>query len=313
MRRRLCLPALAVLAGILAAAASPAFAADPGLTVLSFLKLGVGARAASLGDAYVAVAGDATATYWNPAGLLGIEHNDAAGMHNEWIQDLRHEFVAVGARRGRHAFGVSFIGLYTDDIEARTEQGDFDGHYGYSDNAFSASYAFQLHPALGMGGTVRYVRESIVGTRDGDFTMDGFAFDLGGTWRTPVRGVTAAAVLRNLGGKLSFDNLEGAGRFDLPNAFQGGLAFRRPDPRGGVLTLSADVLAASGDDASLRVGAEYAYQERFFFGLGYKTALDNEDMSFGAGYEDGIRVHYAFTPIASDLGNSHRFSLGYSW
>jgi hypothetical protein len=310
MTRRLGLLALCITT--LALAASPALAADPGLTVLGFLKLGVGARAAAMGEAYVAVADDAGATYWNPAGLLAIEHNDVMGTHNEWIQDLRHEFVAFGARRGRHAVGVSFIGLYTEDIEARTVQGDFDGHFGYSDNAFAASYAFQVTGDLGVGGTMRYVRESVVGTSEGDFTLDGMAFDLGGTWRTPVRGVSAGAVLRNLGGQLSYD-FAGATSFDLPTTLQAGLAYSRPDLRGGVLTVSADMLTARGDDTSVRMGAEYAYRGQYLIGAGYKSGLDNENVSFGVGYHKGVRVNYAFTPVYSDLGNSHRLSLGYAW
>ena len=302
-----------VLAGsFVLAAASPAQAADPGLTVLTFLKLGAGAHAASLGDAYVSVTEDASATYWNPAGLLQIERNDVLGAHNEWIQDLRHEFVSFGAHRGRHAVGISFIGLYTEDIESRDESGDFLGHFGFSNNAFSLSYAFQVTPKVGIGGTARYVRESLVGTSDGDFTLSGMAFDFGGTWETPLQGVRAAAVLRHLGGKLSYD-FDGAQDFDLPTALQAGFSYRRTDFRGGGLTVSADFLGARGDDASFLVGAEYAYRGQFLLGAGYKSGLDNENVSFGVGYQKNIRVHYTFTPIYSDLGSSHRISLGYGW
>jgi len=312
MTRRVGAIALGFLALCLVAAPPAALAADPGLTVLSFLKLGVGARAASMGDAYVAVAQDASATYWNPAGLLGIQRNDVVGVHNAWIQDLRHEFAAVGVHRGRHAVGLSFIGLYTPDLEQRNDQGDFTGHFGYSDAAFAGSYAFQLTDRVGVGATVRYLRESIVGTTDGDFALDGLAFDLGGTWATPLAGVDAGASLRNLGGQVSY-NFANAGSFDLPTTLQAGLAYHRADIRGGLLTVSGDVLAVSGDDTSVRVGAEYAYRGQFMVGAGYKTGLENENVSFGVGYENGIRVHYAFTPLYADLGNSHRISLGYAW
>ncbi len=312
MTRRVGAIALGILALCLITAPPAALAADPGLTVLSFLKLGAGARAASMGDAYVAVAKDASAAYWNPAGLLGIERNDVMGVHNAWIQDLNHEFVAFGAHRGRHAVGLSFIGLYTPDLEQRNDQGDFTGHFGFSDNAFAVSYAFQAAERVGVGATARYVRESIVGTTDGDFALDGLAFDLGGTWDTPLNGVSAGAALRNLGGQLSY-NFANAGRFDLPTTVQAGLAFHRADVRGGMITVSGDVLAVSGADASVRVGAEYAYRGEFMVGAGYKTGLENENVSFGVGYENGVRVHYAFTPLYADLGNSHRISLGYAW
>jgi hypothetical protein len=304
-----------VLAALLALLPAPARADDPGLTVLNFLKLelGAGSRAAALGEAYTAVVDDATATYWNPAGLLGIQRNDALGSHNEWIQDLRHEFVSFGAHRGRHAVGLSFLGLYTDDIEEReAETGEFLGHFGFSDNAFSLSYAFQVVPTLGVGGTFRYVWESVVGTSVDDFSMNGTAFDIGATWTTPLTGVTAAGVLRNLGGKVSYD-FEGAQDFDLPTTLQGGVAYRREDLAGGALVIAADVAAARGDDATAHLGAEYAYHGQFLFDAGYRAGFDNQNVSFGVGYQKGIRAHYAFTPIYNDLGNSHRFSLGYSW
>jgi len=311
MKRHLGLWAAAPLLAVLVSA-MPAHAADPGLTVLTFLKLGAGAQAASMGDAYVSVADDASATYWNPAGMLGIQHSDLLAVHNAWIQDFRHEFASFGTHRGRHAVGLSFIGLYTDDIEARDETGAYAGHFGYSDNAFSLSYAFQVTPDLGVGGTARYVRESLVGTTDGDLSLDGMAFDLGAMWHTPLDGVTAGATLRDLGGQLSY-NFDGAQSFDLPTALQAGLSYRRNDLGGGSILIAADFLGARGDDGSIRFGAEYTYHEQFLLGVGYKTGMDSEDVSFGAGYENRIKVHYAFVPIQGDLGSSHRISLGYGW
>lgn len=300
---------LAVVAATVGSA--PAQAADPGLTVLSFLKIGVGARPAGMGDAYVSVVNDATATYWNPAGLLRIESNDVMGNHQAWIQDLRHEFISFGARRGKHGFGVSFNGLYTGDIESRDETGAFAGHFGFSNTSFSGSYAFQLTHSLGLGGTARYVRESLVGTVEGDFSLSGVAFDLGATWITPIKGILAGATLRNFGSAMSYD-FEGAQEFDLPTAVQAGLSYQRTTPGGG-LVVAADFLGSRGDDASFRFGAEYAYRHQFLLGAGVKTGLDNEDVSFGVGYQKRLRVHYAYTPISNDLGNSHQVSLGYIW
>ena len=41
--------------------------------------------------------------------------------------------------------------------------------------------------------------------------------------------------------------------------------------------------------------------------------MDNANVSFGVGYQKGIRAHYAYTPVENDLGDSHRISLGYAW
>jgi len=296
---------IAVLSLILLPVAAQA--ADPGRTVLSFLKLGVDARATAMGEAYVAVAGDAAASYWNPAGLLRIEKNDVLGMHNAWVQDLRHDFVGAALHRGRHAAGISFIGLFTDDLERRDDTGKAGGSFGYSDVSVSGSYAFQVTQDIGLGATVRYLRESI-----DNQNLSGFAYDFGGYWDTPLDHLTAAASLRNLGGQMSFD-FEGAGSFDLPTTLQAGLAYTFPDLAGGRLLLASDFVAASGDDGSFHAGAEYAIKQVFLIGAGIKTGLDNENVSFGLGYDNNVRLHYAFTPLDSDLGNAHRFSLGYAW
>ena len=57
--------------------------AQTGATVgLSYLKIGVDARAAAMGEAYTSVTKDASATFWNPAGLAGSDKNSIVLMHN---------------------------------------------------------------------------------------------------------------------------------------------------------------------------------------------------------------------------------------
>ena len=57
----------------------PAFCADS--HAAPFLRMGVGARALGMGGAFTAVADDATASYWNPAGLTKIENIEATFMY----------------------------------------------------------------------------------------------------------------------------------------------------------------------------------------------------------------------------------------
>ena len=46
-----------------------------GISTAQFLKIGVGGRAAALGESFVAIANDASALYWNPAGLAQFDKN----------------------------------------------------------------------------------------------------------------------------------------------------------------------------------------------------------------------------------------------
>ena len=72
-----------------------------GATGMAFLKVGIGGRAVAMGGAYSAVSGDATAGYWNPAGLIGIEGRDVVWMHFAWFQGIRGTGPWKRASHGR--------------------------------------------------------------------------------------------------------------------------------------------------------------------------------------------------------------------
>src|SRR5438105_3412392 len=82
-----------------------------GTTTANFLKLGVGARAVAMGEAYSAVADDATALYWNPAGLARIAKDSAAFMHAPYLASTFYDYGAYGHRLGNQAFaaGVQYF------------------------------------------------------------------------------------------------------------------------------------------------------------------------------------------------------------
>jgi long-subunit fatty acid transport protein len=52
-----------------------------------FLKIGIGARATAMGSAFVSVADDASAIYWNPAGVARVSKNVATINHAAWLAD----------------------------------------------------------------------------------------------------------------------------------------------------------------------------------------------------------------------------------
>lgn len=72
--------------------AEPGFAA--GTTSAAFLRLGFGARATALGDAFTARADDASATYWNPAGMSLLPSRELLAEHDLHIQDISIDRLA---------------------------------------------------------------------------------------------------------------------------------------------------------------------------------------------------------------------------
>ena len=83
-----------------------------------FLGLGAGARAAALGSAYVALADDATAGYWNAASLSALSSRQVHLTHAEHFSGLiQRDFVAI-ARPGRllHGMALSLVRMGIDGI-----------------------------------------------------------------------------------------------------------------------------------------------------------------------------------------------------
>jgi len=95
-----------------------------------FLKIPVGARAVGMGGAFVAVADDATAPWWNPAGLVYLPYREVLPQHSEQFGNLvNHDYLGavfpLGGERGRRqALGVGVIRLAVDDIQITDRPGD---------------------------------------------------------------------------------------------------------------------------------------------------------------------------------------------
>jgi hypothetical protein len=111
----------ALLAAVLG---SLVLAAPAGATKYAgeFLKIQVGARALGMGGAFTAVADDATAPYWNPAGMVYLPYREVIPQHQEKFGNLaNHDYLGgvwpLGGPRGRNAaLGVGIVRFAVDDI-----------------------------------------------------------------------------------------------------------------------------------------------------------------------------------------------------
>jgi hypothetical protein len=283
-------------------------AASPAQTGFRFLELGVGGRAAAMGEAYTSLATDGTAVYWNPAGLARMEGIKLHLAHAEWFEGVSHEYVGAGMRMGRHAIGGSFSGIFTGSMDRRDDKGRQIGTYGYYDMAAAVSYAYEARPDLWVGATGKFLREGI-----DNHSGNGFAADFGFQWLTPWEGVTAGAALRHLGPGITVNEEE----TKLPTAFQGGVSFRRQlVASGGTILVSLEARKSREDDTNLLYGADYVFPQGFSVQAGYRSGMDSADLSFGARMSRGMySISYAYVPYSDlvDVGDTHRISLDISF
>lgn len=157
-----------------------------------FMSIGVGARSLAMSNSVIGSVNDATAGYWNPAGLLGVENDmQVALMHSEYFAGIAKFDYGSMARRidSNSAIGFSVIRFGIDDIPNTIELIDPSGNINYdristfsaADYAFMVSYARKLSvPGLHFGANVKVIHRRI-----GDFARSwGFGIDLGAQYKT---------------------------------------------------------------------------------------------------------------------------------
>lgn len=281
-----------------------ASAGEPGSSGFTFLRLGNGARAGAMGEAFTAVADDATSIYYNPAGMAAVEEVELNLTHNEWLMDIRFEQATVANEMWGGVGGLSFTGLYYGSIDRYGEYPSLtpDGTFSPYDMALSLGYARDVIPNLAVGAAFKVIYSKI------DFeSATGYAFDLGVTHRSKIKGLILAASLLNLGPQTSFVEEKFYPPFQL--RLGGAYEIRKEALHGGII-LAADVVFPNDNDAKTHLGFEYAYEKLLMVRLGYKIGYDVQAATMGAGIGwKTLRFDYAYMPVDFDLGDAHRFSL----
>lgn len=175
-----------------------------------FLSMGVGARSLGMGSAYVALGGDVTYGYWNPAGLANIQYPEISAMHSRRFGGIVNYDYAGFAMpfRGNASLGLNLIRVAVDDIPIPVlprpdlgldqsytdENGNIvsnrpyvDRYVNNADYAIFLSYARQKSRAFAYGANAKFIRRGV-----GDNSAWGIGFDIGALWR-PVDKLTLGA------------------------------------------------------------------------------------------------------------------------
>ncbi|MBC8181052.1 PorV/PorQ family protein [candidate division KSB1 bacterium] len=281
-----------------------------GKSGFTFLKLSPSARAAALGDAYTAIANDAYAIFYNPAGLTQINKFAYGFTYGKWIVDSRLMSFAGAYKFGRSTVGLSVISFAPPDFEETTiyESEGTGRMINVGDIAFGAAYAIELTDKLSFGVKANYVEETI--DRD---KATGLMLDLSTFYRTGFKDLVLAMAMKNFGPDRKFINE----KFKMPLLFNINIAMnfigKHGDPF--VMKVSTESCFATDYKDRYHVGAEVWLLDKLALRGGYKFYYDLEDYSFGAGF----KINVAGKPISIDVAYSNvlsyfeaplRFSIG---
>ncbi len=297
MNARWSYPALLLL--VLAASAS-LFAADDGGTE-SVFTIGAGARAMGMGNGFTALAEDATAVYYNPAGLAFLPSQQISFLHTILFEGTVYDFASyvypLGSAGG---LGLAGMRIGTDDIERRDLTHDL-GQFSASQIQILLSYGRALNDRLAAGGSLKLAHQSI-----DDFSAYGYGLDLAGRARV-MSTLSAGFLMQDLiGARLKLAKAKER----VPFLLRAGLAYlyRRDNlPLSG--TVSLDLDKPENRSVKLHAGMEIAHSNGLVVRGGYDR--DNITLGFGLRYQR-LTFDYAYKFI-DRLSDSHRFSLTFSF
>lgn len=272
-----------------------------GETGLAALKIGAGARATAMGEAFVAIADDASGVFWNPAGSVWMNKRKAHFTYNSWIQGIHHNIASMTTPTRYGSFGVGLMLNSIDGFERRTiaseeALGTFSAH----DFSLLLNFAHQVSPDLSLGINFKYLSEKIYLDN-----ANGYMVDLGVRYRAPLPGLFLAVSLQNFG----YSTQMAQEKIRLPRTLRLGAAYRLPLKRV-QMVVALDYVQVATEDSYLNVGTEIFVVPALALRIGYQTGFVDKDLSAGFGINIGrVEIDYAYVPFGRDLGDAHRFSL----
>jgi len=307
-----------------------------GTTGAPFLAIGTGARALGMGDAFVAIANDVSALYWNPAGTARIGSREVMFSHTEWFVATRVTWLGVSVPLDQNnAVGVSVALLDYGEGEVTTvEFPEGTGErWSASDLALGISYARNLTDRFSVGGTAKFVQQKLWNER-----AAGFAFDVGVLFLAGVSGLRLGATVANFGTDMRLDGKdlfvqhdidpENAGNnpaisaklkvdaWSLPLLFRVGTAMDLLSTESSRLTVGIDALHPTDNTESINTGFEYSFRQALYFRAGYKGLFqkDSQDRySVGVGLSQsvgGLRISIDYSYQEVKLLNAvQRFAV----
>lgn len=287
--------------------------AKVGTYSLQFLKIGPSSRATGMGGAFTALADDASATYWNPAGMVDVTNTAIMLEHTFWPADMALDYASIVFTMPflPGTWGASARALSMDPQKERTIflPGGTGREFDAGDMSFGLSYAQFFTDKFSAGATVHFIHSGLA-----EKSVNTYAIDFGLIYRIGFRGMRLGMMIQSLGGKVDYDSRDSK----IPTTFKVGLsmaAYRR-----GAHSLNGvgEFSHPSDNTETVNLGGEYAFNQFFYLRGGYNFGYDAAGAAFGFGLRidttqtSDLDFGYSWEDFGF-LGDVHRLTVGFSY
>jgi hypothetical protein len=277
-----------------------------GIGAFSAFKNGIGARALAMGGAFVAVADDATAVCWNPAGLAQLGDTRLAGMSTDlYGLGITHQYVGAVTSFANLGIGLGWERAAIDG-QVIDGTGGLGASFTWTEQAIVGSLATNVMDIAMAGANVKYyMADSGLGD-----SASGFGFDLGLLVSLGDMFVIGVNAMDLAGSTVEWD---GGATDVISGVYKAGLAMNLAED---MLVLAADVDFDGSALGDTHVGVEFNVIDELALRGGVVLTDDFQEYYFtvGAGINvAGLYVDAAYI-LEETLGNtlvlSAEFSLG---
>ncbi|MDD5764619.1 MAG: PorV/PorQ family protein [Candidatus Marinimicrobia bacterium] len=275
---------------------------------LQFLKIGVGAREAAMGEAFTSLSDDVNSVFWNVAGIGFVTRPSATFSHSNWLVESNHDAFAVAIPIRSFVVGVSAISFRIQEFNETTvlAPNGTDNMIGAGDYLVGLAVARRYTDKLTIGLQLKYAQEVLDNRSFGNLL-----FDIGTIYHTGFRDLKLAFTLQHFGSDITLADQQ----FRMPLLFRVGASDNIFKTRLNRLTASAELVHPTDANEWICVGLEYELFNMFALRGGYRANGSEHNLTTGFGLQlpdvgrFGTTFDYAYVTYGEIFGATHRFTL----
>lgn len=305
-------------------------------TAVPMLRISPDARAGGMGDLGIATSADANASFWNQAKIpFATQRSAIALTYTPWLKDLGLNDVFIGTVAGYHqidelqAISGSLRYFNLGSIQFTDFAGNDLQKFNPREFAFDAGYSRKLSDKLGVGIALRFIYSNLangntngVTYKPGTAVAGDISFFYNGL-NEEGTGITAGAVMSNLGSKIAYTN-DARGKDYIPANLGIGAVYTKAIDETNKISFGIDInkLLVPTPPTDTAIAARDAYRNKSVVGSwfssfgdapgGFGEEMKEFQISTGLeyGYNDQFFARAGYFYEAKTKGNRRFFSVG---